>query len=356
VEAALSFWDAVVYGNGVRAWGLALAIALMVFLALVALRWVLVLNLGRVAQRTSNRWDDVIAAVIRRTTNYTLLFAGLYAGSRALTLTSNGSYALRIIGVLVVTVQLALWGNIVITAAIRGQMERHLQEDAAAATTINALGFIGRLALYALLLLLALDNLGVDITALVTGLGVGGVAVALALQTVLGDLFASLAIVLDKPFVIGDFIIVGDMLGTVEHVGLKTTRVRSLSGEQLVFANSDLLKSRIRNYKRMAERRVLFTIGVTYQTPRPQLEQIPTMIKEAIAAQEATRFDRSHFARYGPSSLDFESVYFVLDPDYNHYMDIQQAVNLEIHRRFEAAGIEFAYPTQTIFLERSAAS
>jgi len=340
----------------VRAWGLALLITLIVFLALQLLRWAMVLNLTRVAERTTNQWDDVLAAVFRRTTLFLLLFAALYAGSRTLTLTPAGAYVLRIVGVVIMTVQVALWGNILITATIRRQLARHLEEDAAAATTINALGFIGRLGLYAILLLLALDNLGVNITALVTGLGVGGVAVALALQAVLGDLFASLAIVLDRPFVIGDFIIVGDALGTVEHVGLKTTRVRSLSGEQLVFANSDLLHSRIRNFKRMAERRALFTIGVTYQTPRAQLEQIPQMIRSAIEAQEATRFDRAHFASYGPSSLDFEAVYYVLVPDYNRYMDVQQAINLEIHRRFEEAGIEFAYPTQTLFVHGATAS
>ncbi len=178
------------------------------------------------------------------------------------------------------------------------------------------------------MLLLALDNLGVDVTALVAGLGVGGIAVALAVQSILGDLFASLSIVLDKPFVIGDFIIVGDLLGTVENVGIKTTRVRSLSGEQLIFSNADLLNSRIRNYGRMYERRVVFTVGVTYDTPRHKLEDF---------------------------SLDFETVYYVQDPAYNLYMDIQQAINLELYQRFADEGIEFAYPTQTLFLAKETA-
>jgi small-conductance mechanosensitive channel len=169
-------------------------------------------------------------------------------------------------------------------------------------------------------------------------------------QNVLSDLFASLSIVLDKPFVIGDFIIVDDLLGSVEYIGLKTTRIRSLSGEQIVFSNTDLLNARIRNFKRMYQRRAAFTFGVTYQTPYEQLATIPQMVRDIIEDQDAASFDRAHFFRYGASSLEFEVVYHVLDPDYNRYMDIQQAINLELFRRFEAEGISFAYPTQTLYL------
>lgn len=352
----MSFWDFVLYRNTMADWAVALGVVLVVFALLQLVRWLVVKNLVRLAARTRNHWDDVLADILRRTTLLFLLFVSLYAGSRALVLAPGVEYGARVIGVLVMALQVALWGNVLITATIRRQMSERVAEDAAAATTINALGFIGRLVLYTVILLLALDNLGVDVTALVTGLGVGGIAVALALQNILGDLFASLSIVLDKPFVIGDFIIVGEQLGTVEYVGLKTTRVRSLSGEQIVFSNGDLLGSRIRNFKRMYERRVAFTLGVTYQTPRAALERIPGLIREAVEAQAQTRFDRSHFARYGESSLDFETVYYVLDPDYNRYMDIQQAVNLAIHHAFEDAGIEFAYPTRTLFVQATAAS
>ncbi len=202
-----------------------------------------------------------------------------------------------------------------------------------------------------MVLLLSLQNVGVDVTALVAGLGVGGIAVALALQNILGDLFASLAIVLDKPFVLGDFINVGgEFLGSIEAIGLKTTRIRSLSGEQLVFSNSDLLGSRIRNYGRMAERRIAFTVGVTYETPKDRLAEIPGIIREAVEAQDKVRFDRSHFQKFGDFSLDFETVYYVLSPDYSTYMDIQQAINLRLFGEFGDRGIEFAYPTQTLHL------
>ena len=174
---------------------------------------------------------------------------------------------------------------------------------------------------------------------------------ALAVQNILGDLFASLSIVLDKPFVVGDFLAVGEHLGSVEKIGLKTTRLRSLSGEQLVFSNTDLLKSRIKNYGRMFERRVAFKIGVTYETPREKLKRIPRIIREIIQGRENTRFDRSHFQEYGAYSLNFETVYYVLSPDYAVYMDIQQDIYFELHERLEQEGVEFAYPTQKLFLE-----
>jgi small-conductance mechanosensitive channel len=233
---------------------------------------------------------------------------------------------------------------------VNREKEEKIQLDAAAATTLTAVGFVVRILLWSIIILIALDNLGVDITALVAGLGISGVAVALAVQNILGDLFASFSIVLDKPFVIGDFIIVDDYLGTVEHVGLKTTRVRSLSGEQLVFSNADLLGSRVRNYKRMYERRVVFSIGVVYQTPYEKLKEIPTIIQKIIEAQEQARFDRAHFKEYGPYSLNFEVVYWVDNPDYNVYMNIQQAINLAIFERFEEEDIEFAYPTQSLYV------
>jgi small-conductance mechanosensitive channel len=172
-------------------------------------------------------------------------------------------------------------------------------------------------------------------------------------QNILSDLFASLSITLDKPFVLGDFIIVDDLLGTVEHIGLKTTRIRSLSGEQLIFSNNDLLKSRIHNYKRMAERRVPFTIGVTYQTPPEKLRKVPDMFKKLLEQFDDVHFDRAHFKSYGSYSLNFEFVYYVHTPDYNRYMDIQQALNLGLYDGFAAEGIEFAYPTQTLYMDRA---
>ncbi|MGH7506317.1 MAG: mechanosensitive ion channel family protein, partial [Longimicrobiales bacterium] len=267
----MDFLQYVFLGNTVRGWATAAVVMVVVFSVLVALKRFVLRYLSRLSEHTRTDYDDIIAGVLLKTKVFFIAFLSLYAGSRALTLAPNVGYAIKVVGVCIVFLQLALWGNALIDAFVRREVQEALEEDPASATAMNALGFIGRLLLYAVLLLMALANLDVEIMPLVAGLGVGGIAVALAVQNILGDLFASLSIVLDKPFVIGDFIVVDDLSGTVDNVGLKTTRVRSLSGEQLVFSNADLLASRIRNFKRMVERRVAFSIGVTYQTSYDQL-------------------------------------------------------------------------------------
>ncbi|MEJ2678044.1 MAG: mechanosensitive ion channel family protein [Gemmatimonadota bacterium] len=339
------------YGNSLERWLIAIGLAALVTIVLLLIRRVLGSRLQSLADRTTNDLDNLVADVFRHTHGFFLLFIGLFVGARLLELPEKAYGWVRIATIFAFLIQVALWGNVFIRRLIEDYAKKRLQDDAAMATTVRFAGFIARMTMWIIIVLVALDNLNIHITTLVAGLGVGGVAVALAVQNILGDLFASLSIVLDKPFVIGDFIIVDDLMGTVDHVGLKTTRLRSLGGEQLVFANSDLLKSRIRNYKRMYERRIVFTFGVLYQTPRETLEKIPGIVREIIGALEDTRVDRAHFARFGPSSLDFEVVYYVLKPDYNVYMDRQQAINLELMHRFEEMGVEFAYPTQTIFLE-----
>jgi small-conductance mechanosensitive channel len=225
-------------------------------------------------------------------------------------------------------------------------------DDASAKTAIGAMGCMGKLVIWSVILILSLQNLGVNVSTLLAVGGVGGIAIALAVQGLLKDLFASISILLDKPFQVGDFIIVQDMMGTVVHIGLKTTRVKALSGEQIVFANDDLLGARIRNFKQMQERRIVFKVGVTYQTPVDKVEAIPGMIRGIVEAQPKLRFDRCHFQALGPYSLDFETVYIMQDPDYARYMDTQQAINLALMRTFEAKGIEFAYPTQTLIVEK----
>lgn len=221
-------------------------------------------------------------------------------------------------------------------------------ERAAFRTTLAGLRWVVLLLLFSTIVLIALQNMGVDVTAMVAGLGIGGIAIALAVQNTLGDLFASLTIALDKPFVVGDFIVVGDEAGNVENVGLKTTRVRSLSGEQLVFSNSDLLASRIRNFKRMYERRVVLPIGVPYSTSPETLEQIPGIVRDAVQHSANTRFDRCLFKAFGESSFDFEAVYFVLSPEFNDYVAAQHIIMVRIVREFNARNIGFAFPTRTL--------
>ena len=344
--------DLAFYGNTLKAWIFSILLVLLLTVLSYGFKRMLYRRLRSFAERTETDIDNLLAELIGGTRAFFLFLLSLYIGSLFLNLPGRVSTLLRVVVILAFLFQAAMWGNSFLTFWIGRYKERYLKEDPSKATTIAALGFIGRLTLYSLILLLALDNMGIDITTLVAGLGIGGIAVALAVQNILGDLFASLSIVLDKPFMIGDFIIVDDFLGTVEHIGLKTTRIRSLSGEQIVFSNADLLKGRIRNYKRMFERRIVFTIGVTYQTPYEKLASIPRIIQEIVEDKALARFDRAHFKAYGPYSLDFEVVYYVKSPDYKTYMDIQQAINLAIFKRFEEEGIEFAYPTQTLYVAR----
>ncbi len=346
----MQFLDYPFYGNTLRAWAIALAVGLGTLLVLRLILQILRNRIGAWSKRTATRYDDLVAYVLSRTRIFFLLMLGLDAGSFFLHLAARDRKLIGTVSALAFILQGGLWASAALAFLVSDYRRRKLEEDRATVTMVGAINFLLQLVLWSAVLLIALQNMGIEVTTLITGLGVGGVAVALAVQNILGDLFASLAIVLDKPFVIGDFIIVDDCLGSVERVGLKTTRVRSLGGEQIIFSNADLLKSRIRNYGRMMERRVVFALGVTYQTPREKLKIIPGIIREAIEAQDKTRFDRSHFLKYGDFSLDFESVYYVLSPDYNVYMDRQQAINLHIHERFEAEGIEFAYPTQTLYL------
>ncbi|HUG89458.1 MAG TPA: mechanosensitive ion channel family protein [Planctomycetaceae bacterium] len=340
-----------IYGNTVRQWLIALGVFVAAAIVFRLIKAIIARRAARRAERTQTGWADAGVRTLDATKLWFLFVLALYCASLALVLPEKARTVVRSVTVIASLVQAAVWGTALITYSLTGYVQRRMETDAAAVTTVSALGFVGKLVLYAVVLLLILENLGVDVTALIAGLGVGGIAVALAAQNILGDLFASLSIVLDKPFVLGDFIVVGDLMGTVERIGLKTTRLRSLSGEQLVFSNNDLLSSRIRNFKRMFERRIVFSIGVVYQTPRDKLAAIPGMIRAIVESQANTRFDRSHFKEFGASALNFETVYFVTRPDFGVSMDIQQAINLAIFDRFAAEQIEFAYPTQTVYVD-----
>lgn len=349
----MEFLQTEVVGNTLLSWLIAAALAVLVIVVGVIIRGLMMRQFKKLASRSDASLWPVLSATVKRTKWLFLLIMALFVGAVVITLPASVRTVFNTVVIIALLIQLGLWSATAANVLIDQYRKRKLAEDPSGLTTLSLLNFMSKIVIWSLVLLLVLDNLGVNITALVAGLGVGGIAVALAMQTILGDLFASLSIVLDKPFVVGDFLIIGDLLGTVEYVGLKTTRLRSLSGEQLVFSNSDLLNSRIRNYGRMFERRVVFKIGVTYQTSHELLIKIPKIIRQAIEQQDKTRFDRSHFMEYGDFSLNFESVYYVLGPDYNEYMDIQQAINLYIHEQFEQEGIEFAYPTQTVFVEQS---
>ena len=337
--------------NPLSAWLTALAIALSINLVVGLLKWIVVRRLSRRTPSNGAHFDDALISVAKRTKQTLILLITLFAGSHYLSLPPRVELVLGGIATIAAFLQVGLWLGAGLDFWLHRYRLRALEANTGAATAVAAMGFVGRLLLWLIVLLLALDNLGVDVTAMVAGLGVGGIAVALAVQNILGDLFASLSIVVDKPFVIGDFVVVDGFSGTVEHVGLKTTRVRSIGGEQLIFSNSDLLKARLSNYKRMTERRILFRFGVVYQTPLDQLERIPQILRDIIEPLPLARFDRAHFCALGESSLDYEVVYWMTDPDYAKYMDTQQAINLALFRVFADEKIYFAYPTRTLILD-----
>jgi small-conductance mechanosensitive channel len=279
-----------------------------------------------------------------------LIYVGaLYFAAHQLKLTPGFEKLVNSVAVIALVIQATRLGLAVAMIALKKfwMQGRGPEFEHTGGTLLTIFQFV----VWGLAAVFVLDNLGFNVSAVVAGLGIGGVAVALAAQTILGDLFNYFVIYFDRPFECGDFIIVNDYMGQIEHIGIKTTRIRSLSGEQIVCANSDLTASRIRNYKRMQKRRVVFQIGVTYQTDLEKLRRIPEMIRSIIGRYPQAQLDRVHFAAFGDSSLNFEVVYFVLDSDYNKYMDIQQGINLAIVEIFARERIEFAYPTRTLFLD-----
>lgn len=341
--------DQVYLDNTVRQWLAAAGILAGSTLALFLIERFLLGRFARFARHTRTPLDDFLAYALRRTKLALLSLVAIFLASLPLTVDPRWELVLRRVAAIAIVVQGGVWAVAAITFWVDRFVEKAGGEDAAAVTTVSALSFVGRLAVWLVVLLLILDNLGVEVTALLTGLGIGGIAVALAVQNILGDLFASLSIVLDRPFVIGDFLVVGDYKGEVEHVGLKTTRLRSLTGEQLILGNSDLLSSRIRNLGRMGDRRGELKVGVTYDTPREKLRAIPGWIEQIVGSLDHARHDRTHLASFGAYSIDFETVYFVTVPEYAAYMDIRQGINLALHEKFEKEGVAFAYPTQVVY-------
>jgi small-conductance mechanosensitive channel len=339
----------VYYGNTLLAWTKAV---------LTFALWFTVLPLARafIARRVRRRVADhpieflvSVQTLLDATTRIFMFAVATYLAMRWLRIPPRADRYIDTALLVIVWWQVALW----LSAAVRHAIDTrraHSLAGTEGAASLNILRFVGVMLVWVVAFLMLLTNLGVQIGPLIAGLGVGGVAIALAVQNILGDLFASLSIALDKPFRVGDFLVIGEEKGTVEQIGIKSTRLRSLSGEQIVISNGDLLKSRVRNYGLLYERRGSFTIGIVYETPRETVREVPALIEAAIRAQEKTRFERAHFASFGESALLFEAVYFVLDAEYGTFMNIQQAINLQLMDDFAARGIEFAYPTSRQFM------
>ena len=342
----------VYFDNSVERWLLAFGITIVLSLILSILNKQLIKHFRRYSQKTHSEIDDLFVELLSKTSLILLFVFSLFIGSLFLNVNETILQIRKSIIIIAIIFQFGFWCNGFISYYIKRKTRQETYRAGGKVTQIKALGFFIQVVIWVGVAILIISNLGFNVTTLITGLGIGGIAIALALQNVLGDVIASMSIILDKPFEVGDFIIVDDLMGNVEDIGLKTTRVRSLSGEQLIFSNNDLLQSRVKNYKRMNDRRILFTLGVVYDTPYEKLEKIPDILNEIITDEPKTRFDRAHFNSYGDFSLNFEIVYYVLSPDYIDYMNAQQSINLAIFKRFTEEGIEFAYPTQTLYVNK----
>lgn len=344
----MNFLDNIYFGNSVKSWLIALAIIVLVSGIIRILKGPVLKKLKQWSKKTNTTLDDFIVLSIEKSLIPILYFASIFSAIQYLNLSTKVSHIINVAGLFIITFFILQ----LIGSAIQYFIFNYLsKQDNSKTKQKQARGLIVILkgVVWSLGLVFLINNMGYDVTAIITGLGIGGIAVALAAQTLLGDLFSYFAIFFDRPFEIGDFLTVGTEVGSVEYIGIKTTRIRAISGEQIVVSNKDLTDSRVHNFKRMLRRRVVFKIGVTYQTTPEQLKKIPEIIKKAISSKENATFDRSHFCGFGDFKLDFESVYYIEGPDYNQYMDIQQAIYLEIFEVFAKENIEFAYPTQTLF-------
>ncbi len=335
------------YGNTIQQYGIALSIILGGILFVRIFRKKLLNQIKKWTQKTETKLDDYIIEGIESFGLPILVFVVIYFGLSYLTFSEKADKVIDNSMVVVITFYVIR----MLSSFIRLTLESFISQQEGGQEKLkqlNGIMLIINVLIWAVGLLFLFDNLGYNVTTIIAGLGIGGIAIALAAQNILGDLFNYFVIFFDRPFEVGDFITVDDKKGTVEHVGIKTTRLISVSGEQLAFSNSDLTKSRIHNFKRMERRRVVFSLGVVYHTSPAKLEQIPLIIKNIITAQEGVTFDRAHFATFGIYSLNFEVVYFIESADYMQYMNTQQEINLKIFKAFAEEGIEFAYPTQVV--------
>lgn len=343
-------WDSYLLGNSVTQWAIALAVALVSFVLLHLLKRLGSARLRKWAGRTETRIDDTISGLVDRTSWLTLTVLALVLGVRTLTLPPAVDQIANRVAALTLLLQVAIWISFTFQDLLLRAIERRERAGELPRSVTALISVGGRLVVWTVAFLVAVQTLGYDATALVTGLGIGGVAIGLALQGILKDIFAFLAIVLDGPFAVGDTIKVGDLLGTVERIGIKTTRMRSITGEELVFGNHDLLSSRVRNFHDVQQRRVTLNIGVLYDTPPAVLAQVSDWLRAAIEPIELTDFQRCFLVGLGESSIDFELVVIVHSVDYNEFMNAQQEIILATLQRLDEGGVGLAFPTRTLHL------
>jgi small-conductance mechanosensitive channel len=340
--------------NALVEWIVAIAVAILVALLSRLLQGLLTGRMSKATARTVTRIDDVVVSVLRGTRAYFHIALGILVGQHLVRVPASATGVVHVVLTLAFTLQLGVWAtraaNGVISIWATGRDHGH------EATRAAGLGFLARLVIWSFVVIIALANFGIELSAVIAGLGVGGVAAALAVQSTLGDLFAGVSMYFDRPFDIGDFVGIDALRGTVTKIGIKTTRIQSIDGEELILPNGEIAKARIRNFARMKERRILFRVGIEYALPAAKIERAIEIVRQAIGRREGLRLDRVHFVALGQWSLELEVVYFVLSPDYVTYLDHQQAINLEIYAAFEQERIGFAFPTQTVITRDVATS
>jgi small-conductance mechanosensitive channel len=349
------FLNQTLWGNTAERYLIAVGILIAGIVLIKIFKTIVLYRLKKWADKTETTLDDFLIKGIEKSIVPLLYYGIFYVAVTSLILNPQFQKILQIVSLVILTFFIVRFVSSTIMFTLTYFIKKQERGDEKA-RQLRGMTVLINVFVWVIGIVFLMDNLGFNISAVVAGLGIGGIAIALAAQAILGDLFSYFVIFFDRPFEVGDFIIVGDKVGAVEYTGIKTTRIRALSGEQLVFSNTDLTNSRIHNYKKMERRRVVFKLGVIYQTTAEQLESIPKIVREIIESQQDITFDRGHFATYGDFSLNFEFVYYVTGADYNKYMDIQQSINMKIYRTFEEKGIEFAYPTQTVFVNKETVS
>lgn len=339
--------------NSVKEYLVALAVFFSLFLILKVVRYIIIYLLKKIFARIKTEFGDLLVKIVSYTGWPLFLVVSLYLAVQFIRLPAGIETVLGYTLLVVTTIYVVISVHFLLDYLIRKIIVKKEEgEEELDNPIVNLLGIISKIALWIIAFIFILSNLGYNVTTLIAGFGIGGLVIAFGLQKVLQDLFASFSIYVDRPFIPGDFIIIGDDLGMVKKIGIKSTRIQHLGGQELVVSNRELTDTRIHNYKRMQRRRIAFNFGVKYQTPTEKLKEIPAMVREIITNIETAEVDRVHFKQFGDFSLIFEVVYYVTTSDYAVYMDTQQKINLAIKEKLEREGVDFAYPTQTLFLEK----
>lgn len=343
------FWNFELFGNALYSYLLATGIFILLVIIFKGIQWIVIQSVEGVTKRTKTEWDDAVVTIIKTVKPPFYWFIAFYISLRYLSIEGLARK--------IVTFILVAWLVYQVIVALRVLIDFYVQQrlsktDEGAQAATHVIHTLVSVTLWVIGALFLLQNFGVNITSLIAGLGVGGIAIALAAQNVLADLFSSLAIFFDKPFVPGDFIEIGSNKGTVQKIGIKTTRIKAVDGEEIVISNTKMTDAVLKNIGKMKERRVAFTLGVIYETPTEKMKKIPDIVKDIIIKEKQAKFDRIHFKEFADSSLNFSVVYYIKDKDYSVYMDVNHNIMMAIKSAFEAEHIEMAYPTQTVYMNK----